>query len=388
MLALKNRATNSILNSERKSLLRFLTLYILMSIIVIFLLSLFYYQYQDKLNLANHRTQLSIYADDLIRKLKDSQIYPEDDRFKSAIYDINYLKIFSILDEQKVYFHKEIYRINDKIHFVKVLDNDYLGAKYLIIEIDDNNKWVDEVISTIILYGVLALIFLAFLGLYLSRLFLKPMRDYILLLDTFIKDTTHELNTPLSTILANIEMMDREIMVEKNIKKLHRINIAAKTISNIYNDLTYLILTREKVSENENVNIDKIIYDRVDYFDILASSKKIEFKVDLIPIILYIDREKVTRVVDNLISNAIKYNKRGGFIEIKLRENYLTISDTGIGIEESKIPYIFDRYRRFNQSEGGFGIGLSIVKDILNEYNIYIEVNSKLKEGTKIVLKW
>jgi len=388
LLALKNRATNSILNSERKSLLRFLTLYILMSIIVIFLLSLFYYQYQDKLNLANHRTQLSIYADDLIRKLKDSQIYPEDDRFKSAIYDINYLKIFSILDEQKVYFHKEIYRINDKIHFVKVLDNDYLGAKYLIIEIDDNNKWVDEVISTIILYGVLALIFLAFLGLYLSRLFLKPMRDYILLLDTFIKDTTHELNTPLSTILANIEMMDREIMVEKNIKKLHRINIAAKTISNIYNDLTYLILTREKVSENENVNIDKIIYDRVDYFDILASSKKIEFKVDLIPIILYIDREKVTRVVDNLISNAIKYNKRGGFIEIKLRENYLTISDTGIGIEESKIPYIFDRYRRFNQSEGGFGIGLSIVKDILNEYNIYIEVNSKLKEGTKIVLKW
>ncbi len=395
MLVLKNRVTNSILNSERKSLLRFLTLYILMSTVVILLLSIFYYQYQDKLNLANHRTQLSTYAHDLIRRLKrthhffdQSQIYPRDNRFKSAIYDMEYINIFSILDEKKVYFHKEIYRINSKIHFVKVLDNYYLGAKYLIIEVDDIDDWIDEVIKNIILYGVVALLLLALFGLYLSRLFLKPMRDYLMLLDTFIKDTTHELNTPLSAILANIEMMDREVMVEKNIKKLHRINIAAKTVSTIYNDLTYLVLKRENASYNIDINMQDIIYDRVEYFDILASSKKIEFRIDLEPIILYIDKEKITRVIDNLISNAIKYNKRGGFIDIILRDKYLVISDSGIGIEESKIPYIFDRYMRFNQSEGGFGIGLSIVKDILNEYHISIDVESQINIGTKMVLRW
>ena len=301
---------------------------------------------------------------------------------------MEYINIFSLLDEKKVYFHKEIYRINSKIHFIKVLDNYYLGAKYLVIEVDDIDDWIDETLRNIILYGVIILLLLALFGLYLARLFLKPMRDYIMLLDTFIKDTTHELNTPLSAIMANIEMMDREVMVEKNIKKLHRINIAAKTVSNIYNDLTYLTLKREKTSQNIDIDIRDIIYNRVEYFDILASSKKIEFRVDLDSVIVYIDREKITRVVDNLISNAIKYNRRGGFIEIELREKYLSISDSGIGIEESKIPYIFDRYMRFNQSEGGFGIGLNIVKDILNEYHISIEVYSKINKGTKMVLRW
>jgi len=366
-----------------------------MNTVVILLLSIFYYQYQDKLNLANHRTQLSTYAHELIRRLKQthhffdqSQIYPRDDRFKSAIYDMEYINIFSLLDEKKVYFHKEIYRINNKIHFIKVLDNYYLGAKYLVIEVDDIDDWIDETFRSIILYGIIILLFLALFGLYLARLFLKPMRDYIMLLDTFIKDTTHELNTPLSAIMANIEMMDREVMVEKNIKKLHRINIAAKTVSNIYDDLTYLTLKREKASYNQDINIKDIIDNRVEYFDILACSKKIKFKINLYPVILYIDREKITRVVDNLISNAIKYNRRGGVIKIKLRENYLSISDSGIGIEESKIPYIFDRYMRFNQSEGGFGIGLNIVRDILNEYNISIDVYSKINKGTKMVLRW
>ena len=72
-----------------------------------------------------------------------------------------------------------------------------------------------------------------------GKTLLKPMRDSIMLLDRFIKDTTHELNTPLSAILANIEMMDTDVMVEKNRKKLTRINIAAKTVSTLYKDLTY-----------------------------------------------------------------------------------------------------------------------------------------------------
>ena len=105
-------------------------------------------------------------------------------------------------------------------------------------------------------------------------------------------------------------------------------------------------------------------------------------------VIIHADKQKITRVIDNLISNAIKYNKRGGIISIKLRIGSMEISDTGVGIDEEKIPFIFDRYMRFNQSEGGFGVGLSIVKKILDEYHINIEVYSQLNKGTKMTLTW
>ena len=103
---------------------------------------------------------------------------------------------------------------------------------------------------------------------------------------------------------------------------------------------------------------------------------------------IIMDKRKFVRVLDNLLSNAIKYNIRGGKIEIMLYNNELSIKDTGIGIAEEKIPFMFDRYMRFNNSEGGFGVGLSIVKKILDEYNINIEVQSKVGVGTKMEISW
>jgi two-component system OmpR family sensor kinase len=120
----------------------------------------------------------------------------------------------------------------------------------------------------------------------------------------------------------------------------------------------------------------------------LVKSKNITFEKELDHSTIQMDRRKFIQVLDNLISNAIKYNVRGGKILIKLDKNTLSVIDTGIGIEKDKIDMMFDRYMRFNDSEGGFGIGLSIVKQILDEYKINIKVDSKLGEGTKISLSW
>jgi two-component system OmpR family sensor kinase len=299
------------------------------------------------------------------------------------------MKIFSLLEDENVHFdEEEIYISNGHIHLVKTLDEFYLGTKYLIIEVNYNHEWAGEVWKNIILYGLLALIFFMLFGLYLMKLFLRPMRDSIVLLDRFIKDTTHELNTPLSAILANIEMMDTSVMVEKNKRKLARINIAAKTVSVLYKDLMYLTLEQEKANKDEEIKIKELIYDRAEYFSVLAQSKHLECKLNLEDATITMDRRKLTRVIDNLISNAIKYNKREGTVGIKLREGMLEIWDTGIGIGEENIPLMFDRYMRFNTSEGGFGVGLSIVKNILDEYDISIEVESKEGEGTRMVLSW
>jgi two-component system OmpR family sensor kinase len=362
---------------------------------MITLLSLFYYQNQEKLMLSDQRASLAKYAYIQTKRLKvlhyffdERTTYPRDPRFRSAIYDIELMKIFSLLGDESIRFDEEIYITNKHIHFVKTLDTYYLGTKYLIIEVEDDGAWRGEIWKHILGYGLMAFFLFMLFGLFLARLFLKPMRDSIMLLDRFIKDTTHELNTPLSAILANIEMMDTEIMAEKNKKKLNRINIAAKTVSTLYKDLTYLTLEQESQNEDEEIAVKPVLENRVEYFDILAKSKNITFVLSLQHATIFIDRRKFTRMIDNLISNAIKYNKRGGVIEIVLNESSLTVSDTGIGIAEDKIPFIFDRYMRFNQSEGGFGVGLSIVKKIVDEYNIQMEVESKEGKGTKMVLKW
>ena len=395
MLVSRNKATNSVLKSEKTSLLRFFSLYVTMIMLLITLSSLFYYQTQEKLFLAQQRATLTKYAYIQTKRLKvlhhyfyERKTYPRDERFKSAIYDIDLKKIFSLLENTNIRFDEDIYIDNNYIHFVKSLDVYFLGAKYLVLEIKDDGLWRDTIWKTILGYGTLAFILFMLFGLYLAKLFLKPMRDSIMLLDRFIKDTTHELNTPLSAILANIEMMDTHVMVEKNRKKLTRINIAAKTVSTLYKDLTYLTLEQEKENNDEKLNIKHIILDRVEYFDILAKSKNISFKLNLDNSTIVMDRRKFVRVVDNFLSNAIKYNIRGGKIDIFLIDSVLSFKDTGIGISEEKIPFMFDRYMRFNQSEGGFGIGLSIVKKILDEYHINIEVQSKIGVGTKMVILW
>jgi two-component system OmpR family sensor kinase len=391
----KNKVTNSLLRSEKKSLFRFLTLYFAITVAIITLLSFYYYQSQEKLMLAEQRASLSKYAYIQTKRLKvlhhffDSRIeYPRDSRFKSAIYDLEFVQIFSLLDDEEVHFEQELYLTDGYIHFVKSLDDFYLGTKFLIIEIEDDGLWRGEIWKNILGYGLFSFFIFMLIGLFLARLFLKPMRDSIVLLDRFIKDTTHELNTPLSAILANIEMMDTDVMVEKNKSKLNRINIAAKTVSVLYKDLTYLTLEQEKKNEDESIALKSLIENRAEYFAILAQSKKLECNLDLFEASIYADKRKITRVIDNLISNAIKYNKRSGTVGIKLRPNSLIVWDTGIGIEEEKIPFMFDRYLRFNDSEGGFGVGLSIVKTILDEYSVSIDVESKKNEGTRMILRW
>jgi two-component system OmpR family sensor kinase len=209
-----------------------------------------------------------------------------------------------------------------------------------------------------------------------------------MLLDRFIKDTTHELNTPLAAILANIEMMETEGMHPKNQNKLNRINIAAKTVSTLYNDLTYLTLEQEKPNEDVEIDVKHLIKNRAEYFLILAQSKQIAYTFHLQDVTIVMDKRKLTRVIDNLISNAIKYNKRGGTIGFSLLEGELSIWDTGIGISQESIDFVFDRYSRFNQSEGGFGIGLSIVKKIIDEYSMEIKVQSQQHKGTKMSILW
>ena len=335
------------------------------------------------------------YASVQTRKLKqlhrhfphDTQ-YPRDARFESAIYDLEYQEIFSTLKGEYINLDEVIYQSGDRLHLVKVLDDYYLGTKYLIIEVPEDKGWYSHIISKIMFYALPLFVLLVLFGLYLSRLFVKPMRNSIMLLDRFIKDTTHELNTPLSAILANIEMIDRTQMEPANAKKLNRIEIGARTVSTLYEDLKFLTLEQGKPIEDKALDLLPILKSRLEYFSLQMQSKQITLQKELVPSILHADRRLITRVIDNLLSNAIKYNKRGGIIDVTLASQNLTITDSGIGIPAEKLGSIFERYSRFNESEGGFGIGLNIVKKIVDHYKIRIDVTSAVGEGTTVTLSW
>ncbi|WP_456486125.1 sensor histidine kinase [Hydrogenimonas sp.] len=396
-MSVSSATATSISHSEKRTLLRFLGLYAFLALLILILGSTIYYKLQKDLMLQTKRLQLEEYSKELIDGLKLLHIYfdryrtyPRNPLYRSAIYDADKIRIFSTLKHPKgAQLNKIIYTTDHVIHYIHVLDSYYLGAKYVVVEIDDDRKWMRQAWKNILFYGGALLALFMVAGALLVRLFLAPMRNAIRLLDRFIKDTTHELNTPVSAILSNIEMIDSRQLDHKEAKKIRRIEIAARTISHIYQDLTYLVLHHQVVSQDERTDISSLVKERVEYFKILAESKKIEIETDIQPgITLTVDPGKMARLVDNLLSNAIKYNRRKGEIFIRLRPGELLIQDSGIGMDEKQTGEVFKRYKRFDTSVGGFGIGLNIVAMIAQEYGFRVEIRSKAAKGSKVIVQW
>ena len=395
MLVLKNSGID-LTKSETRTLLGFSFLYSFLVLVILGVVSFLYYQFQKDLMLQEKRQILQNYSNDLVYRLKDlhvnidkNDIYPRDERFESAVYDSDKRKIFSTLKSRNVSLDEVIYLNKDYIHFIKEPESYYLGSKYIVVEILDDKIWFENIKYKMVVYFLLAFAFMLFLGYFISKLFLKPMRDALHLLDRFIKDTTHELNTPVSAIIANIEMIDKNLLDDKLAKKINRIEIGAKTISNIYEDLTFITLNNQIISNNENIDLSTILKQRIDFFNSIANMKKIDFQIYIKEeVFIFCDVKKISKLIDNLISNAIKYNKISGFIRIVLTKNSLIIEDSGKGISKENLEKLFERYSRFDKSVGGFGIGLNIVSLIAKEYDFKIEVTSNIDVGTKVKIRW
>lgn len=395
MLVLKNSGID-LTKSETRTLLGFTFLYSFLVLVILGVVSFLYYGFQKDLMLQDKRQILQNYSNDLIFKLKDlhinidkDNVYPRDERFESAIFDSDKKKIFSTLKSDDVSLNNVIYLSDDYIHFINEPESYYLGSKYIIVEVPDDGIWFEQIRYNIIISFLLAFLFMMILGYFILRQVLKPMRDALHLLDRFIKDTTHELNTPVTAIITNIEMIEKDDLDEKLLKKINRIEIGAKTISNIYEDLTFITLNNQIISNNENINLSIVLTQRIEYFNSLAIMKKINFDLDIQEnIFIFCDMKKITKLIDNLISNAIKYNKIGGFIKVNLKDNILSIEDSGKGIAKEHLKSLFERYSRFDKSVGGFGIGLNIVSLIAKEYDLKIDIKSEVSIGTIVEIKW
>jgi len=354
------------------------------------LVALLYYQNEKKLYFDLTKTKMQNAASNISSRIILIHMSGKKTSVKDLLFEDNY--DFSLYDSKQT----KIYgKIQDKLDFTKkiiekdkyfiLIDNStygHLGVSYIAIKDNSFYKILSDLKTNIIVLFLILYSILALIGFYLAKLFLKPIKDEREKLNTFIKDTTHELNTPISAILMSSENN------ELSTKQVIRIKLAAQKISEIYKDLTYTFLEeRDDETFLKEISLNQVINQQLKYFEALAEKKKITITTNLEETNFKIDENDFTRLFNNIVSNAIKYNKKSGLVEIILKNKILTIKDNGIGIEDKKIKDIFNRYYRATKDSGGFGIGLNIVQNICLKYNIKFDVQSKLKEGTTFSFK-
>jgi len=240
---------------------------------------------------------------------------------------------------------------------------------------------------TIVMKSIIILIILMFIiifSYFLSKFLLSRLFETNHLLDLLLKDTLHELNIPLSVIKANTQMLQLQETSAKNIKKIQRINQACSELCSLYEDVDYYIQKEMKNDVRENLDLDNLLKKEVEKFQTIYP------KVDIISrktnLIIFTDGRGFSKIIGNLLSNALKYNKNDNKVEIYLKENRLIVQDLGIGMNQSELFTVFNRYYQSTSQNKGFGIGLNIVKRFCDENRIFINIESQKDIGTKISL--
>ena len=212
-------------------------------------------------------------------------------------------------------------------------------------------------------------------------------------------DISHELRTPLTSIQTHLEAMIDGIW-EASPERLNSVNEEVIRLSHLVNQLKNL--TKYDDEKNKlhisEVDLKQLIKNIIYNNQSSAFEKNIKIEYDLEKIIANVDKEKISQVIVNLISNAIRYTNcncdKEGKIIIRLFkvDEFIKISvkDDGIGIPKESLDYIFERFYRVDKSRcrntGGTGIGLTISKSIIDLHNGSIEVKSEINEGSEFII--
>lgn len=227
--------------------------------------------------------------------------------------------------------------------------------------------------KVLLIYSALLCAIIAF-SLFYSFYALYPLKHALYLLESFLKDMIHDLNTPITSILLNTKSIAKTTPSEA----LERIDLAAKTIASLYRNLE--ILHQGFIPKKGDVDLEKLLHVRAKLYQKLYP--KLTFVFETEPCTIHSDPDSIARIFDNLISNACKYNRKNGSITLSNSGNIVNIRDTGIGIKNCSLVY--ERY--YKENEKGLGLGLNIVKKLCDILAIKITLESHSDTGTSITL--
>lgn len=216
----------------------------------------------------------------------------------------------------------------------------------------------------------------------------------------FFTNITHELRTPLTLILGPLDDISHSSDITKAVK--HKLAVIHQSAVRLNELITQILEFRKTETDNRQLRVVKAnVVDAVHEISLkyeeLAQKPDvaIKFVAPENPIMMYIDKEVIAIILDNLVSNAIKYTDQGNIdISVERRrsgERHLvdiTVSDTGHGISAKALPHIFDRYYQENGTHqaSGTGIGLSLVKKLVTLHHGEVKVESNLEQGTSFIV--
>jgi len=324
-------------------------------IIETIILLIYYFEYENYKSIFNKNIHQSFYINSLDYQnniFKIQKITPNDKTHLNLKINTLYIytnEVFSVFESK-----------NDK-NFIKIsLKRDNYDSLL-------NQSSYDLSIR----YLIISLLNLT-LALILAKFIITPIKEGISITDEFIKDILHDINTPLSVIKMNVNMLEE---LYGDDKRIDRIKKSVEKISLLQTNLKCYQQDIHKIEEN--ILLNDFIEKRILYFKEMYPL--IEFDTDMKKNInIKTSKEMFERIFDNLISNSCKYNKTNGKIHITLNNESITIEDTGVGIKN--VDKVFNRL--YKENDRGIGIGLNIVKKMINELNMNIKIESVLDKGT------
>ena len=346
---------------EKQSLLKFTFIYFF-SIALLILVVGFLYFWQQK-QFIMKKTVMQMYQYSAMLSQTDFQ-YTED----GLSYDL----------EQKEKVEFEIPIKKDGFYIKAFPLQNY--NKLVTIKIDAkpiDKEIFDLKVFTLMVQAVLLLIFIL-ISYFLAKISLKPMQDTISHLDRFLSDLIHDLNTPATAILLNVNMMLKNEKEEKKHKQLTRVQTSASTIASLHENLELIL---ERKYNFEELMIFDLLEAKIEDFKLLYPNIIFELECTINETI-YTDKKSFIRIIDNILSNSSKYSSESPKIKVTYKDRRLSIQDNGKGIKYPK--KIFER--RYKETQQGYGIGMHIVHRLCDNLNIEISVKSEENIGTKIEL--
>lgn len=314
-----------------------------------------------------------------------------------------------------------------------------IGQYSSILLSEEDMNFKKSINESIIASGIITLVIFIWISLYFSKQFSMPIKDVVSMainlskgiFDTkssnksnieelenlrisvnmlggkleyqdtlrkrLVSDISHEIRTPLNVLQNNLEaMIDGLFPITKD--RLNYLNEEVIRFGRLLNNLNTLKeFETESIKLNfETIFLDKLIIDICKDFDIAAGNKNIKLKYNIEPDEIYSikgDKDKLKQVFINLISNAIKFTDKNGEIitnlYVKNKKIIVEVIDNGVGIKKEDLPFIFERFYRGDKSRHqieGSGIGLTIIKNILELHNAEIDVKSEEGRGTTFKL--
>lgn len=206
----------------------------------------------------------------------------------------------------------------------------------------------------------------------------------------FISNVSHEIQSPLTSISGFAALLKTDLPEEERRRYAEIIETESKRLSGLSDNLMKLSSLDSKTITRYDFRLDKQLQNVILALEPHWAAKNITLEADLEKITVNGDEDLLSQVWTNLLHNAIKFTPQGGIIYVLLKDGAVKIADTGYGIMQEELPHIFERFYKVDKARdrslGGNGLGLSIVKKILDLHGWAIDVESELGKGTTFTI--